>query len=79
MAAPPANGGSPVISYTATVRQGEYSQTITTSATSVVFDGLFILFMLLMLGRFLRWLSSSQAGSLRWRHHTQEENSCAFT
>ena len=37
---PPANGGSPVISYTATVRQGEYSQTITTSATSVVFDGL---------------------------------------
>ena len=37
---PPANGGSPVISYTATVRQGEYSQTITTSSTSVVFDGL---------------------------------------
>ena len=37
---PPANGGSPVVSYTATVRQGEYSQTITTSSTSVVFDGL---------------------------------------
>ncbi len=37
---PPANGGSPVISYTATVRQGEYSHTITTSSTSVVFDGL---------------------------------------
>lgn len=37
---PPANGGSPVVSYTATVSQGEYSQTITTSATSVVFDGL---------------------------------------
>jgi hypothetical protein len=37
---PPANGGSPVVSYTATVSQGEYSQTITTSSTSVVFDGL---------------------------------------
>jgi hypothetical protein len=37
---PPANGGSPVVSYTATISQGEYSQTITTSATSVVFDGL---------------------------------------
>ena len=29
-----------MVSYTATVRQGEYSQTITTSSTSVVFDGL---------------------------------------
>ena len=37
---PPANGDSPVVSYTATVSQGEYSQTITTSSTSVVFDGL---------------------------------------
>jgi hypothetical protein len=34
------NGGSPVISYTATVAQGEYFQTITTTDLSCVFDGL---------------------------------------
>jgi hypothetical protein len=34
------DGGSPVISYTATVAQGEYFQTITTTDLSCVFDGL---------------------------------------
>jgi hypothetical protein len=34
------NGGSPVISYTATAAQGEYFQTITTTDLSCVFDGL---------------------------------------
>jgi streptogramin lyase len=37
---PVIDGGSPVISYTATVFQGTYTQTITTSDTSCVFDGL---------------------------------------
>jgi len=37
---PVIRGGSPVISYTATVYQGTYTQTITTSDTSCVFDGL---------------------------------------
>jgi hypothetical protein len=37
---PPANGGSPAVSYTATVAQGDSFQTITTTSTSVVFDGL---------------------------------------
>jgi hypothetical protein len=38
---PPAiDGGTPVISYTATVSQGTYTKTITTSDTSCVFDGL---------------------------------------
>lgn len=37
---PLANGGSPAVSYTATVAQGDSFQTITTSSTSVVFDGL---------------------------------------
>jgi hypothetical protein len=34
------DGGTPVISYTATVAQGEYFQTITTTDLSCVFDGL---------------------------------------
>ncbi|NBS33688.1 MAG: hypothetical protein EBS83_13025, partial [Planctomycetia bacterium] len=37
---PVSDGGSPVISYTATVAQGEYFQTITTTDLSCVFDGL---------------------------------------
>ena len=37
---PLANGGSPAFSYTATVSQGDFFQTITTTSTSVVFDGL---------------------------------------
>ena len=37
---PPADGGSPAVSYTATVAQGDSFQTITTTSTSVVFDGL---------------------------------------
>jgi hypothetical protein len=37
---PLANGGSPIIFYTATVAQGDSFQTITTTSTSVVFDGL---------------------------------------
>ena len=38
---PPAiDGGTPVISYTATVSQGTYTKTITTSDASCVFDGL---------------------------------------
>jgi hypothetical protein len=37
---PLANGGSPIISYTVTVAQGDSFQTITTTSTSVVFDGL---------------------------------------
>ena len=37
---PVINGGTDVISYTATVFQGAYTKTITTSDTSCVFDGL---------------------------------------
>jgi streptogramin lyase len=37
---PVIDGGTPVISYTATVAQGTYTKTITTSDTSCVFDGL---------------------------------------
>lgn len=37
---PLANGGSPAFSYTATVSQGDFFQTIKTTSTSVVFDGL---------------------------------------
>jgi hypothetical protein len=37
---PVIDGGTPVISYTATVSQGTYTKTITTSDTSCVFDGL---------------------------------------
>jgi hypothetical protein len=37
---PSANGGSPAFSYTATVSQGDFFQTIKTTSTSVVFDGL---------------------------------------
>ena len=37
---PVIDGGTPVISYTATVAQGTYAKTITTSDTSCVFDGL---------------------------------------
>ncbi|NDH94546.1 MAG: hypothetical protein EBZ13_08460, partial [Planctomycetia bacterium] len=37
---PVIDGGSPAFSYTATVFQGTYTQTITTSDTSCVFDGL---------------------------------------
>ena len=37
---PVIDGGTPVISYTATVSQGTYRKTITTSDTSCVFDGL---------------------------------------
>ena len=37
---PPVDGGSPVVSYTATVAQGDSFQTITTTSTSVVFGGL---------------------------------------
>ncbi|NBP89394.1 MAG: hypothetical protein EBU59_13035, partial [Planctomycetia bacterium] len=37
---PVIDGGTPVISYAATVFQGSYTQTITTSDTSCVFDGL---------------------------------------
>jgi len=37
---PVIDGGTPVISYTATVSQGTYTKTITTNDTSCVFDGL---------------------------------------
>jgi streptogramin lyase len=37
---PVIDGGSPVISYTATVAQGEYFQSVTTTDLSCVFDGL---------------------------------------
>ena len=37
---PLANGGSPAVSYTATVAQGDFFQTIKTTSTSVVFSGL---------------------------------------
>ncbi len=37
---PEIDGGSPIIEYTATVHQGDYSKTITTTASSCEFDGL---------------------------------------